>query len=139
MNDFITKYGRVVYLVAGIFVLWVVWALSGSIISRRYEKRLEEATKTAEAKAQAAQVKTSEANAARDQAEGLKIDLAAREKEISDLNLELAAAKSQTGKTRIKYVETKTNPMPSVVLSDDLAADRRLVCSGLREVGITCK
>lgn len=139
MIDFIHKYAKGLYLVAGIVVLWLVWTISGSVISRRYEKRLQEATTAANAEAQAAQVKLAEANAARDQADALKIELEARDKEISDLNNQLAAARAQTGRTRIKYVESKTNPFPAVTLSGDLAVDRQRICSGLAEVGIPCK
>ena len=81
-------------------------------------------------------MKLAEANAARDQADALKIELEARDKEISDLNNQLAAARAQTGRTRIKYVESKTNPFPAVTLSGDLAVDRQRICSGLAEVGI---
>lgn len=139
MIDFIHKYAKGLYLVAGIVVLWLVWTISGSVISRRYEKRLQEAMTAANAKAQAAQVKLSEANAALEQADALKIELAARDKEISDLNNQLASARAQTGRTRTVYVQAKTNPMPSVVLSDDNASNRALVCSGLAEVRIPCK
>ena len=61
MIDFIHKHAKGPYLVAGIVVLWLVWTISGSVISRRYEKRPHEATTAANAEAQAAQVKLAEA------------------------------------------------------------------------------
>ena len=139
MIDFIHKYGKAFCVVGLLMTLWLIWTIAGVVASRRYEKRLDEATKAGDAKAQAAQVKLVEANAARDQADSLKIELEARDKEISDLNNQLAAARAQTGRTRIKYVESKTNPFPAVTLSGDLAVDRQRICDGLKEVGIICR
>lgn len=136
---FIFSYRKALIVIGILALIWLIWIISGAIMTSRYEKRLAAATAAANAANQAAAVKVSEANAYRDQGENLKIQLEAREREISSLESQLSEARKRSATTRTVYVQTQTTPQSPIVLSGDPIPDRRRICAALSSIGIACK
>lgn len=129
-----------VLIVIGILLLMVVfYFIADAMASRRYEQRMNEATKAVEVFKQEAEKAKAEANTAKTAAQAAEAKLPELNQRLAELDARASALVVATQQVRSSYEKSKAGNSNSFVFTSDRLADIRRLCSDLEAVGHTCK